>query len=215
MENNNSIKENVVKVTHGRTDDVKNKKNLGGVETASGDSDVKTMFMGFAMLLWVGAFLCFLAYGIQSYEGDTSPDYLYIGGALTFVVIVSGLFTYYQENKSSKVMESFAKMIPPKAGVLRDGKVMEVDAVDLVLGDIVDIHGGDKTPEDIRIFESHGLKVDNSSLTGESIAIATRPETQDPNHMPLNEIFDNPLIADAVFKYLPLPDVKTAALVCK
>ena len=65
MENNNSIKENVVKVTHGRTDDVKNKKNLGGVETASGDSDVKTMFMGFAMLLWVGAFLCFLAYGIS------------------------------------------------------------------------------------------------------------------------------------------------------
>ena len=162
MENNNSKRENVEKATEGRTDDVKNKKILGGVETASGDSDVKkkstygeehtvplkqleelletdfktgltiteakkrldkfgpncltppkktpewikflkTMFMGFAMLLWVGAFLCFLAYGIQSYEGDTSPDYLYIGGALTFVVIVSGLFTYYHTRRTSPV----------------------------------------------------------------------------------------------------------------
>jgi len=144
---------------------------------------LKTMFTGFAMLLWVAAALCFLAYGMDASKGEPSPDNLYIGGALTVVVIISGLFTYYQENQSSKVMESFAKMIPPKAKVFRDGKVVEVDAVDLVLGDIVDIHGGDKTPADIRIIRSHGLKVDNSSLTGESVPIAIRPESQDPNHM--------------------------------
>jgi len=144
---------------------------------------LKTMFTGFAMLLWIAAVLCFVAYGIDASKGEPSPDNLYIGGALFFVVVVSGLFTYYQENQSSKVMESFAKMIPPKARVLRNGKVAEVDAVDLVIGDIVDIHGGDKTPADIRIFESHGLKVDNSSLTGESVPIAIRPETQNLNHM--------------------------------
>ena len=62
-------------------------------------------------------------------------------------------------------MESSAKMIPSKAKVLRNGKVCEIDAEDLVVGDNVDIQGGDQTPADIRIIASHGLKVD-SSLTG-------------------------------------------------
>ena len=52
-------------------------------------------------------------------ETRVSPDNLYVGVALTLVVIVSGLFTYYQENKSSKIRESFAKMIPPNARVFR------------------------------------------------------------------------------------------------
>ena len=136
-----------------------------------------------ASLGCLGAILCFIAYGIDSSKGDPSPDNLYVGGALTFVVVVSGLFTFYQENKSSKIMESFAKMIPPKARVLREGKVIDIDAAELVVGDIVDIQGGDKTPADIRIIESHGLKVDNSSLTGESVPVAIKPDTQDPNHM--------------------------------
>ena len=44
-------------------------------------------------------------------------DNLYIGVALVVVVVVTGLFTFYQENKSSKIMESFAKMTPPLAMV--------------------------------------------------------------------------------------------------
>ena len=52
-----------------------------------------------------------------------------------------------------------------------------------MIGDIVDIQGGDQTPADIRNIASHGLKVDNSSLTGESVPIALKLETQDPNHM--------------------------------
>ena len=71
---------------------------------------LKTMFTGFAMLLWVAAILCYVAYGIDSANGDPSPDNLYVGIALTIVVIMSGLFTYYQENKSSKI-----KTIPPNA----------------------------------------------------------------------------------------------------
>ena len=104
-------------------------------------------------------------------ETRVSPDNLYVGVALTLVVIVSGLFTYYQENKSSKIMESFAKLIPPNARVFREGTKVDIEAIDLVVGDIVDIQGGDKTPADIRMIESHGLKVDNSSLTGESVRV--------------------------------------------
>eukprot|EP00092_Neocalanus_flemingeri_P107949 GFUD01138573.1.p1 GENE.GFUD01138573.1~~GFUD01138573.1.p1 ORF type:complete len:1018 (+),score=307.35 GFUD01138573.1:120-3173(+) len=143
----------------------------------------KTMFTGFAMLLWIAAILCFMAYGIDAAKGDPSSDNLYVGGALTFVVVVSGIFTYYQENKSTKIMESFAKMIPPHARVLREGNVFEIDATELVVGDIVDIQGGDKTPADLRMIESHGVKVDNSSLTGESVPVALKPNIQDPNHL--------------------------------
>ena len=70
---------------------------------------------------------------------------------------MTGLFTYYQENKSSNIMESFAKMTPPKAQVkislsswltwlkvLRDGAQKEIEASELVVGDIVYFKGGDK-----------------------------------------------------------------------
>lgn len=59
-------------------------------------------------------------------------------------------------------------MIPTKAHVLRNGQVVDIRVEELVRGDIVDIGGGDKVPADIRIISARGLKVDNSSLTGES-----------------------------------------------
>ena len=88
-----------------------------------------------------------------------SPDNLYIGAALTFVVIMSGLFTYYQEDKSGRIMESFERLVPPSARVLRGGRVASLEASHVVIGDVVDIAGGDKVPADLRILEASGLKV--------------------------------------------------------
>uniref|UniRef100_A0A914YP86 Uncharacterized protein n=1 Tax=Panagrolaimus superbus TaxID=310955 RepID=A0A914YP86_9BILA len=65
------------------------------------------------MLLWVGAILCVIAYGVDYVNMDhPSKDNLYLGIVLMFVVIVTGVFQYYQENKSSKIMESFKTMVP-------------------------------------------------------------------------------------------------------
>ena len=59
----------------------------------------KQLFGGFAMLLWVGAVLCYFAYGIRvAREPDPSEDELYLGIVLTAVVIVTGCFSYYQVN---------------------------------------------------------------------------------------------------------------------
>ncbi|OUC44714.1 Na,H/K antiporter P-type ATPase, alpha subunit [Trichinella nativa] len=91
----------------------------------------KNLFGGFAILLWIGALLCFLAYGV---------DYA------------------MSENA---IKDNFAK-------VWRDGKLHEVPTEEIVVGDIVEVKGGDRIPADIRLIVSHGLKVDNSSLTGES-----------------------------------------------
>ena len=73
----------------------------------------KQLFGGFAMLLWVGAILCFVAYTIQTMNTEDPPgDNLYLGIVLTAVVIVTGCFAYYQEAKSSAIMDSFKNLIP-------------------------------------------------------------------------------------------------------
>ncbi|XP_030569601.1 sodium/potassium-transporting ATPase subunit alpha isoform X3 [Drosophila novamexicana] len=130
---------------------------------------LKHMFGGFAILLWSGSILCFIAYIIQrSTQHQPAYDNLYLGGALLFVVIVTGLFSYFQEHKSSAIMDSFKNLVPQYATVIRDGEINTISAEDLVVGDIVEVKFGDRVPADIRILESHSLKVDNSSLTGES-----------------------------------------------
>merc|ERR1712172_262208 len=136
------------------------------------------LFSGFAMLLWLGASLCFLAYGIQASAYEEPPDdNLYLGVVLSAVVTVTGIFSYYQESKSAKIMEGFKNLVPQYALVRRNnGEKLTIPADTLTLGDIVEIKFGDRCPADLRVLESRGFKVDNSSLTGESEPQARGPE---------------------------------------
>ncbi|KXJ73065.1 hypothetical protein RP20_CCG016621 [Aedes albopictus] len=137
----------------------------------------KNLFGGFALLLWIGAILCFIAYSIlASTVEEPADDNLYLGIVLTAVVIVTGIFSYYQESKSSKIMESFKNMVPQFATVLREGEKLTLRAEDLVIGDVVEVKFGDRLPADIRIIEARNFKVDNSSLTGES-----EPQSRGPD----------------------------------
>ncbi|MGH0138730.1 UNVERIFIED_CONTAM: hypothetical protein FKN15_037130 [Acipenser sinensis] len=127
----------------------------------------KQMFGGFSMLLWAGSLLCFLAYGIQAaMDDEPAADNLYLGVVLAAVVILTGCFSYYQEAKSSKIMESFKNMVPQQALVIRDGEKNSINAEEVVVGDLVEVKGGDRIPADLRIISANGCKVDNSSLTG-------------------------------------------------
>jgi sodium/potassium-transporting ATPase subunit alpha len=129
----------------------------------------KQLFGGFSLLLWIGAILCFVAYSIQASQLENVPgDNLYLGIVLTAVVLVTGVFSYYQEAKSSKIMESFKNMVPQYGIVVRNGEKRDIRASEMVVGDIVEVKFGDRVPADIRLITSHSFKVDNSSLTGES-----------------------------------------------
>jgi len=132
----------------------------------------KLLFGGFSLLLWFGAILCFIAYSINKSQetvmNEAAKDELYLGLVLTIVVVLTACFSYFQESKSSKIMDSFKKMVPQEACVTRGGERLTINAEELVLGDIVHVKFGDRIPADLRILESRGLKVDNSSLTGES-----------------------------------------------
>uniref|UniRef100_A0A3Q2NVT3 Sodium/potassium-transporting ATPase subunit alpha n=1 Tax=Fundulus heteroclitus TaxID=8078 RepID=A0A3Q2NVT3_FUNHE len=136
----------------------------------------RQLFGGFSILLWIGAVLCFLAYSIQAgLEDEPANDNLYLGVVLAAVVIVTGCFSYFQEAKSSRIMDSFKKMVPQQAMVIREGEKMQINAELVVLGDLVEVKGGDRVPADLRVTSSSGCKVDNSSLTGES-----EPQTRSP-----------------------------------
>jgi sodium/potassium-transporting ATPase subunit alpha len=142
----------------------------------------KQLFGGFAALLWIGAMLCFFAYFINYFSYDEAPkDNLWLGLALLVVVVLTGIFSYFQEAKSSKIMESFKKMVPQQATVIRDGKRDMVKAENLVVGDIIEIKLGDRVPADVRVLQAHGFKVDNSSLTGESEPQVRSPELTNEN----------------------------------
>merc|ERR1719414_896808 len=144
----------------------------------------KQLFGGFAMLLWIGAILCFIAHSITAatYE-DPSPDNLYLGIVLSAVVIVTGIFGYYQESKSSKIMETFKNLVPAQCLVLREGEFRSIKVDDLVVGDVVNVKSGDRIPADIRVVQSSNFKVDNSSLTGESEPQLRTNEFTDENPM--------------------------------
>ncbi|XP_033864146.1 sodium/potassium-transporting ATPase subunit alpha-1-like [Acipenser ruthenus] len=149
----------------------------------------KQMFGGFSMLLWAGAILCFLAYGIQAaMDDEPAADNLYLGVVLAVVVILTGCFSYYQEAKSSKIMESFKKMVPQQALVIRDGEKNSINAEEVVVGDLVEVKGGDRIPADLRIISANGCKVDNSSLTGESEPQTRTPEFSNENPLETRNI---------------------------
>uniref|UniRef100_A0A8C6UQS5 Sodium/potassium-transporting ATPase subunit alpha n=1 Tax=Neogobius melanostomus TaxID=47308 RepID=A0A8C6UQS5_9GOBI len=136
----------------------------------------RQLFGGFSILLWIGAVLCFLAYSIQvGTEDEPVNDNLYLGVVLAAVVLITGCFSYFQEAKSSRIMDSFKKMVPQQALVIREGEKLQIDAELVVLGDLVEIKGGDRIPADLRVVSSSSCKVDNSSLTGES-----EPQTRSP-----------------------------------
>merc|ERR1711962_480305 len=137
----------------------------------------KNLFGGFSLLLWVGAILCFIAYSIEAAsEEEPANDNLYLGVVLTTVVVITGVFSYYQEAKFSAIMDSFKNLVPQYALCLRDGEKHNLPAEELCVGDIVEIKFGDRVPADVRVIEARGFKVDNSSLTGESEPQSRSPE---------------------------------------
>lgn len=131
----------------------------------------------FALLLQFASILCFVGYGLDR----EAVDNLYLGIVLYAVVIITAIFSFFQEFKSEKTMEKFKNFLPPKSVVRRGGKVVEVDASTLVVGDLIEVKLGDKLPADIRLVTNQKLKVDNSPLTGESEPIGRTTECTDEN----------------------------------
>jgi calcium-translocating P-type ATPase len=121
-----------------------------------------------ALLLWVGGGVAFVA-GL--------PE---LGVAIWVVNVVNGLFSFWQEHKAEKATEALLRLLPTTATVLRDGLLGEVDATTLVPGDVVIIEEGDRISADGRLVEHVSLRVDQSTLTGESRLVRKASDPVDP-----------------------------------
>ena len=107
--------------------------------------------------------------GVTSvYSGESMADVIIIMA----VVIINAVLGVYQENKAEKAIDALEQMTKATANVIRDGKQQKVESDKLVPGDIILLEAGDAVPADARIIESASMKVIESALTGESVAVS-------------------------------------------
>ena len=78
---------------------------------------------------------------------------MYLGIVLCFVVFVTGVFSYSQEAASNATMDKFKDMLPQQVTVIRNGQDLEINASDLVVGDVVTVEMGANVAADVRMFE--------------------------------------------------------------
>ena len=92
-------------------------------------------------------------------------------GVIVGVVIINALIGFVQEGKAEKALEAVRAMLASHATVVRDGERHEVDAADLVPGDIVLLESGARVPADLRLLRVKNLRVGEAALTGESLPV--------------------------------------------
>lgn len=98
------------------------------------------------------------------------------GIAILVIVLIDAVVGAFQERKAEKSAEALEELIQVKTKVLRNNKVQVIDARELVIGDIVLLESGDKVSADLRILECRNLTIDESILTGESLAVVKQEQ---------------------------------------
>lgn len=117
----------------------------------------------FALILWLAAALAFsVAYR------EPGQGMLEMGTAIVVVILVNGGFSFWQTYRAEQALAALEKLLPQQVRVRRDGMELEIPAAKLVPGDVFLVAEGAKVPADCRLIESWGLRVNLSTLTGES-----------------------------------------------
>ena len=104
------------------------------------------------------------------------------------IVVFNAIMGLVQEEKAEKSIEALKRMTPQLAKVIREGKQEEINAEDLVPGDIILIEAGNNIPADCRIIESNNLKIEESSLTGETIPVEKNKETLSKKNVSIGDM---------------------------
>ncbi|MBA4849623.1 cation-translocating P-type ATPase [Emticicia sp. BO119] len=103
------------------------------------------------------------------------------------IIILNAVVSFIQEFRAEKAMEALKKMSITKTQVIRDNKPHEIESKELVPGDIVILEAGNVVPADLRLYEVNALRIDESSLTGESVPVDKSPHTLEENNIPLGD----------------------------
>lgn len=114
-------------------------------------------------LIYLLAAAAGLSYWINDYTDGT---------VIMIILIINTSLGFYQEYKSERIIEKLTLYITKEARLKRDGQYLLADTTEIVPGDVLSVHEGDRAPADMVLFETSGLEINESELTGESVPIA-------------------------------------------
>lgn len=103
------------------------------------------------------------------------------------IIIMNGVLGFLQEFRAERSLRALKELSAPNANVLRDGEVVQIPARELVPGDLVLLESGDRIPADLRFIETHGVYVEESALTGESVPVAKNVAALADEDIPLGD----------------------------
>ena len=149
-------------------------------------------FKDFMIIVLIIAAIVSGVVGVAQGEGITDTIIILI------VVIANAIIGVAQEAKAEKSLEALQKLSGHEAKVIRDGNIQTIPARELVEGDIVVLDTGDYIPADLRVFEAVNLKVQEASLTGESVPVEKQASAINEEELPIgdraNMLFSSSLV---------------------
>ena len=156
------------------------------LEAPKKEGFIKKFFKQFADLMII---ILLLAATVSLIIGliSSSTSELFDALIIMAIVFMNAIFGVVQEYKAEKSLEALSKLTEPECFVLRDGQMIKINTNELVIGDIVSLEAGAIVPADLRLIESHQLKLDESSLTGESHQIEKNASDVCLQNAPLGE----------------------------
>jgi Ca2+-transporting ATPase len=127
------------------------------------------------VILIVAAFISFII-GLQEFGRSGEITEFVEAGAIIAIVILNAVIGVAQESKAEEALAALKKMAAPDAHVIRSGHRIIVPARELVPGDLVLLEAGNYVPADLRLLEAVNLKIEEASLTGESVPVDKRAD---------------------------------------
>jgi len=127
------------------------------------------------IILLIAAFISFLLGEVESTI------------VIMFVVILNAILGTVQHVKAEKSLDSLKDLTSPNAKVMRDNRIVEISSEDIVVGDLLYLDAGDYISADGRLVASHNLHINESSLTGESLAVEKNAARIQENHITIGD----------------------------
>lgn len=145
---------------------------------------IRNCFKYFGIIMFVCMILSFVLYSMEFREvneGQINAEHCINGVVLFLMFLLSGYLRFMSQSDEYGVVLAFKDLMPMFCTVLRDSQKQIIRSENLVLGDILMISYGERLAADVRIFEAHGLELNNVALTGVSQPVVIIPKLGHPN----------------------------------